>query len=186
MRRGLLALSLAVLTCAASSQNASGPRSKSFDLKPWLKDFHQVLSEMSLHYANLEWAVEDRKMDLPRLRLDTEAKLREASDEPSARRILDQFVASFGDGHLNIEWPKSNASTQLKPSAVPSQSLCDHMGYHGRIKPGLDFSGQPEFSLLNSPESELFPGGLLRLPKRQSHWRHPDWTFQRTCAPRSL
>jgi len=81
MRRGLLVLFLAVLTGAASPQNTNDARPVSFDPKPWLEDFHQVLSEMSSHYANLEWAVEDRRMDLPRLRLDTEAKLREAIDE---------------------------------------------------------------------------------------------------------
>jgi len=164
MRRGLLVLFLAALTGAASPQNTNDARPVSFDPKPWLDDFHQVLSEMSSHYANLEWAVEDRRMDLPRLRLDAEAKLREAIDEHDARRILDKFIASFGDGHLEIQWPKSGA--QPRPAAGASQSLCDRMGYHGRLHPGLDFSGLPEFSLLNTPESKLFPGGLLRLRNR--------------------
>ncbi len=161
MRRGLLALSLALLTCAASPQNSSDARLASFDPKPWLEDFHQVLSEISSHYANLEWAVEDRKMDLQRLRLDTEVKLREATDESDARRILDKFIASFGDGHLEIEWPKNGV--QPKPAASMSQSLCDRLGYKTHLHPGLDFSELPEFSLVNAPETSLFPGGLLRL-----------------------
>ena len=103
MRRGLLVLSLALLTSAASPQNTNDGRPMSFDRKPWLEDFHQVLSEMSSHYANLEWAVEDRRMDLQRLRLDTEAKLRAATDENDARRILDRFIASFEKGQLEIE-----------------------------------------------------------------------------------
>jgi hypothetical protein len=78
---------------------------------------------MSSHYANLEWAVEDRKMDLPQLRRETEAKLREASDDAGARRVLDKFLASFGDGHLEIEWSK--VSSQPKPAADPPQSLCE-------------------------------------------------------------
>jgi len=133
----------------------------SFDPKPWLEDFHQVLSEMSSHYANLEWAVEDRRMDLPRLRLDTEAKLREAIDEHDARRILDQFIASFGDGHLEIDWPTRNQKS-TPPTSLP-QSRCDRMGYHTNTHPGLDFSELLGFALLDSPESKLFPGGLLRL-----------------------
>ena len=116
---------------------------------------------MSVHYANLDWAVADRRMDLPRLRLDTEAKLRDAADESGARRILDKFLASFGDGHLEIQWPKSGA--QPKPATTASQSLCGRMGYESRLHPGLDFSVLPEFSTQNTPEERLFPGGLLRL-----------------------
>jgi hypothetical protein len=105
MTRGLLVIFLKALTGTASPQNTNGAPPARFDPKPWLEDFHQILSEMSAHYANLEWAVEDRKMDLPRLRLDTEAKVREATTENDARRSLDKFIASFGDGHLEIEWP---------------------------------------------------------------------------------
>lgn len=161
MRRGLLVLSLLLLTCAASPQNTNDARPLSFDPKPWLEDFHQALSEMSSHYANLEWAVEDRRMDLQRLRLDTEAKLRAATDENDARQILDNFISSFGDGHLEIEWPKSSA--QPKPAANTPQSLCDRLGYKTHLHPGLDFSELSEFSLLNTPEAKLFPGGLLGL-----------------------
>lgn len=159
MRRGFLFFFLAALTCAA--QNVSSTPSTSFDPKPWLDDFHQILSEMSVHYANLEWAVEDRRMDLPHLRLDTEAKLREATDEPGARHVLDKFLASFGDGHLQIDWPKTGA--QPKPATAASQNLCDRLGYNMRLKPGLDFSAFPEFSAQNTPEEKLFSGGLLRL-----------------------
>jgi hypothetical protein len=95
-----------------------------------------------------------------RLRLDTEAKLREATDESDARRILDTAIASFGDGHLEIEWPKSRA--QPKPAASKPQSLCDRLGYKTHLHSRLDFSGLAEFSLLNAPEAKLFPGGLLR------------------------
>jgi hypothetical protein len=92
-------------------------------------------------------------MYLQRLRLDTEAKLREATDE-DARRILNKFIASFGDGHLEIEWPKGSA--QPNPAASSPQSLCDRLGYKIHLHPGLDFSGLPERSLLNAPEAKLF------------------------------
>jgi hypothetical protein len=162
MSRGLFFLFLVVLTSAAQNPNDAPPAG--FDPKPWLEDFHQVLSEMSSHYANLEWAVEDRKMDLPHLRQDTEAKLRAATDESSARRVLEKFLTSFGDGHLEIQWPKPSSP----PKPVPStpQTLCDRMEYNARLRPGLDFSGLSEFSSLNTPEGELFPGGLLRLQNR--------------------
>ena len=161
MKLGLLVVFLTIVTCAASLQNTNETRSGSFDTSPWLEDFHQILSEMSAHYANLEWAVEDRRMDLPRLRMDTDVRLRETTSEQDARRILDKFLASFGDGHLQIAWPKSG--TQVKPAAGASQSLCDRLGYDMRPHAGLDFSALPEFSAQNTPEAKLFAGGLLRL-----------------------
>jgi hypothetical protein len=89
MKRGLLVFFLIVLTGPSSYSNMNQAPANILDPAPWLEDFHQVLSEMSSHYANLERAVDDRKMDLPRLRLDTEAKLRAATNELDARRILD-------------------------------------------------------------------------------------------------
>ena len=104
--RGLLFFFLAVSICGAQAPNP--PQSPNFDPKPWLEDFHQILDEMSSHYANLDWALDGRKMDLPRLRSETEGKLRESSDDGAARRVLDKFLAGFGDGHLELRWPKTN------------------------------------------------------------------------------
>lgn len=160
MRRGLIITLLAGATCTALAQSTSSPLA-GFDSKPWLEDFHQILSEMSSHYANLEWAVTSRRMNLPRLRLNAETKLREATDEAEARRVLDKFLASFGDGHLEIQWPKAGA--QNKAALDTPQSLCDRMGYSSHLHPGLDLSALPEFSVLDNPESDLFPGGILRL-----------------------
>jgi len=53
-----------------------------------LDDLRQLTSEISAHYANLDWAVEHRRMDLPKLREDTEARLRAATSEQEARAAL--------------------------------------------------------------------------------------------------
>lgn len=159
MRLGIL-FSLAVLSCAATGQSTNHGGSR-FDPKPWVEDFHQVLSEMSSHYANLEWAVEERRMDLPRWRGETEGKLREADDADGARKILDKFIAGFGDGHLEIEWPKNDA--RPKPAVSTPGGLCERLGYISHLHPGLDFSERAEFSLVDAPEAKLFPGGVLRL-----------------------
>jgi hypothetical protein len=117
---------------------------------------------MSSHYANLEWAVEERKMDLPQLRAQTEAKLREAKDEGEARRILDKFVENFGDGHLEIDWPK--AQEQSSPSSRDTpHDQCARLGYNSRMHSGLNFSVSPAFTPLSTEDAELFPGGLLKL-----------------------
>ena len=130
-----------------------------FDARPWLDDLRQLTSEISAHYANLDWAVEHRRMDLPKLREGTEARLRAATSEQEARAALQRFVDVFGDGHLTIEWPKPDA-----PSATPpASSLCARLGYRRPSSPGVDFSQVAGFTPLGA---EPFPHGLLRLGRR--------------------
>jgi len=157
MRRGLVLIFLAALTGMASSQNFKNAPSADFDPKPWIEDFQQILAEMSSHYADLEWAVENRKMDLPRLRRDTKAQLRDAADEDGARRILDKVVATFGDGHLEIRWPKSGSSPDRAVDAP--NGVCARMGYGSTLHPGLDFSGIPGFLRWGRQKRSYFPVG---------------------------
>jgi hypothetical protein len=161
IRSVFLASCLLAFTWTAASQNRE-KQAGAYDPAPWLGDFRQLLSEMSSHYANLEWAIEDRHMDLPRLRRQTEKKLREAKDDSEARHILSQFVDGFGDGHLEIRWPKTQGPSSVSPDAE-KQSLCERLGYQAHTSPGLDFSLLPGFTPLANDDSGLFPGGWLRL-----------------------
>src|SRR4030081_497197 len=114
MRRGLLVLLLAAITCGASPQDTNRTPSASFDPKPWLDDFHQVMSEMSSHYANLEWAIEDRRMDLPRLRVETEAKLHAAIDE----HMLVEFSISLLPASETAIWKSNGQKAAHKPGLL--------------------------------------------------------------------
>ena len=152
---------LLVLGGAAFAQSSS---TAAYDATPWLQDFQQLLGEMSSHYANLDWAVEGRRMDLPRLREQTELKLRAVKNEDDARRVLRQFLDSFGDGHLEIRWPKP-PETAFSPEG---KDLCDVLGYNARLSPGLDFSSLANFAMLDNEEAKLFPAGLLRLGNGKS------------------
>src|ERR1700739_1672421 len=89
----------------------------------WLEDFHQLLDEMSSHYANLEFAVTGRRMDLPKLKQETERRIKDANDEDQERRIFQNFLDIFGDGHLGIRWPRKPESSPTPPSVT--QTLCD-------------------------------------------------------------
>jgi hypothetical protein len=72
----------------------------------WLEDFAQLKREMSDHYANLEWAVEHRGLDLKQLSERTEARLRRARSDPEAQESIESFLSAFGDGHLIIKGSK--------------------------------------------------------------------------------
>jgi hypothetical protein len=164
MRRSVIRFSLvviAVLGICCIVQSSAQPE---FDRAKWFQDFDQLLTEMSTHYANLEWAVQERRMDLPALREETEKNLSAATDKLEARRAMEQFVRSFGDGHFEIRWPKANTSSSL-PDQPAQHSLCSDAGYKApaRISEGLQFSLVDGFTASSGPDTRDFPGGLLDL-----------------------
>jgi hypothetical protein len=133
----------------------------------WLTDFRQLIGEMSSHYANLEWAVNERHMDLARLRSETEARILAARNAEEERRAFRDFAAAFGDGHLKVTWPDENkapAASGPPDGGSDGGSLCARLGYTVRGRPGLDLSPLQGFRPLPDADQSGFPGGILRLP----------------------
>lgn len=158
----LLALLLFGSPVCWAAQEPAKPAWSDADREKWLADFRQLLDEMSSHYANLEWAVTDRHMDLPALRLETEKKIRGASDEEQERKTFEKFLDAFGDGHVSVSW-KADSNPERATSSVPV-SLCERLGYVSNVREGVRFSLLPGFQSLDGPDAALFPGGILDLP----------------------
>lgn len=162
---------MAWLMCSVAMANSVQPQSSPatttatapFDPQPWLDDFHELTSAMASHYADLDWAINDRRMNLPKLRQDTEDKIRHSGDEQGARRALAEFLDAFGDGHLSISWAKPAAS-QNDATSQASGSLCSRLNYKAHSQPGIDFSLLPGFSNVGGEGFDLFSGGMLTLP----------------------
>jgi hypothetical protein len=154
---------LVAIANATQTQSSQAPvtSASQFDPQPWLDDFHDLTSAMASHYADLDWAINDRRMNLPKLRQDTEEKLRHSSDEPSARRVLQEFLDAFGDGHLSISWATPASESSTAPPG--SGSLCGRLNYKTHAQPGIDFSLLPGFSKVAGEAFDLFSGGLLTL-----------------------
>jgi hypothetical protein len=130
----------------------------------WLADFEQLIDEMSAHYANLEWAVDERHMDLAALRSDTETKIRSARSEDEERKVLSKFLDAFGDGHLEVRWPKPPpVNAPPSPADGAPSGLCSRLGYVRRGKGGIDFSLLAGYQQINDADSPDFPGGILKL-----------------------
>lgn len=72
----------------------------------WLEDFAQLKREISDHYANLEWAVEHRGLDLKQLSERTETRLRQARHDQKAHEAVESCLSDFRDGHLIIKGSK--------------------------------------------------------------------------------
>src|SRR6185312_4355829 len=149
----LLATTL-LLLCSASAQQ--------FSPAPYMEDFHQLLQEMSSHYANLEWVANDRHTDLPKLVARTEERIRNARSDEEAHRAFTRFINALGDGHVEIQWPRPPAAHQN--SRTPPQSFCERMGYDQQDNDGgVDWSAFPGFSPVSDADAVDFPGGIVRL-----------------------
>jgi hypothetical protein len=124
----------------------------------WLQDFRFLLTEISSHYANLDSAIEDRRLDLTAIRKRAEERIRAAKDDADAQRAIDSFMNAFGDGHAHVRWdtPSSGAVTTEPPAP-----LCRRLGYASRDFGGIDFSRLDGYRPTVDADSAIVPGGLL-------------------------
>ena len=162
-------LVVGILITACRAQSVPGPTcGGQFDFQPWLEDFGQLTAEMAAHYANLESSQRERHMDLPKLRQETETKLRQACDGQQAQKSLRGFIEAFGDGHLELKWPKpgdqktAGRTSSNSTSAPKQQPLCPRLGYKRSLTPGVDFSHLPTFTSFAGGDANWFPAGILQ------------------------
>lgn len=140
-----------------------------FDRAAWQRDFAQLQKTLQTAYANLDWAVAERRMDLRMLSTEARRRLEAAQSDEEARMIFDRFLQAFGDGHLYISWPRpapapAPAATAAKPAAPAAAAgrSCADLGYRKPRDEGVDFSTTTDFTPLKTAESALFPAGVLK------------------------
>lgn len=159
---------LALLLLAGCTTTARG---QDFKTDVWLEDFAQLKREMSAQYANLEWAIESRGLDLKQLSGQTESRLRQASSEPEAKKIIESFLAAFGDGHLNVQWAqnKNNNSSPVDNGQPNSPiPLCQRLGYQSQNQAGrIAFTRLNSFREINNDDSKYFAIGVLRVAAKR-------------------
>ena len=129
----------------------------------WLEDYTFMKKSMSEAYANLEWA--RTKLDLVELDKRTTDALRQADSDAAARKVLDQFLAEFRDGHLRLQEQKTGSAPQktaIPPDATASKA-CGDMGYRLRMaKFSTPFETLPDFRRVNAA-TDPFPSGVFPL-----------------------
>jgi Peptidase family S41 len=161
-------LQLVTLITIMNLLASSVGNSQTIETNAWLEDFAQLKREMSTHYANLEWAVEDRGLDLKQLSERTEASLRQARSNSEAQEVIESFLSAFGDGHLDVQWMQNAANASPSPAgSQPTRqpALCERLGYQSQdMSPRLVFSRLNNFRELNTEDSKYFPIGFLRIP----------------------
>lgn len=95
----------------------------------WLQEFATLRVDLAAHYANLDWMVSYRKIDLPALTRETESALRAARTEGQARKALSRFIEAFNDPHLRLVDSAAPKHSSEKPR---TQASCRERGFETR------------------------------------------------------
>ena len=142
-------------------------RGQNFKTDVWLEDFVQLKREISAQYANLEWAIENRGLDLKQLSEQTKSRLLQARNEAEAKKAIESFLDAFGDGHLSVRWAqnKVNNSSGAENTQPPSPTpLCERLNYKSHNQTSrIAFTRLNDFREINTEDSKYFSIGVLRV-----------------------
>ena len=125
--------------------------------------------------AAISTAAQAVVINFDKLRQETETMLRQECDE-QAQKNLRGFIEAFGDGHLELKWPKpsdqktADQTSSNSTSAPEQQSICPRLGYKRSLTPGVDFSQLPACTSFVGGDAHWFlPAGILQLQNR-TNW----------------
>jgi hypothetical protein len=133
----------------------------SFDPKPWLEDLEQTREALGTKYANLEWVVIEREINLESLFTDAKSQLQSATSETDARAVFDRLARRLGDGHVRFRW-----SIDQSPKAAPTAN-CAALGYDSRIRAGDIAALMPGYSPIANAPAKEFPAGTIQVTGRR-------------------
>lgn len=169
LRRAVLGLIALVLLAAAADV-------LTYDPQPWLADYTRLKRDMAQGYANLDWAVEHRGIDLTALDRQTTANLENAHSRVRAFLTLRDFVRGFDDPHFRMkpgERPvpaapaMPEAAGEPEPVDAPAGADCAAAGYeegdHAFRFPFARMAGWAPLREGDFPSGLLGDTGVLRI-----------------------
>jgi Peptidase family S41 len=130
-----------------------------YDPKPWLDDLAQMRSAFSGKYANFEWALFEREIDLSALFADARKRIDAAGTDAAARAAFDRLVRRLGDGHVELDWP--DGAAQSKGPPLP----CADYDAARAAQPLAAFA--KGYVPIVTAQSGVFPAGLLTTGKHR-------------------
>ncbi len=184
MRRAAARLLIALLPWFAGAQQAQPPSPSStaqgaapasgaaladFDTRPWISDLHEIRAALSEKYANFEWAVFERELDLSDLFARTETRLGNATNDSEAKAAIDRLIRAFGDGHVRVVWPTNQtaAAATAPGGATRASSLCETLGYDAAKNGQALGPHVPGYQPLPATVAAEFPAGIVRLGRQR-------------------
>ena len=117
------------------------------DRAAWRAELVELERHLSTAYANFQWTVASRSLDLPALHRTADSAIAAASNRRDARHAIRKLIAAFGDGHLHASPPDHpvlrlaervwrGAGGPIDRSVGPERA-CRGMGFDTR---GSDFT----------------------------------------------
>ncbi len=169
LRRALFGL-IALVLLAASADVLT------YDPQPWLADYTRLKRDMAQGYANLDWAVAHRGLDLPALDRETTARLENAQSRVRAFVALRDFVQGFNDPHFRMKpgqrpiptaSPLAGSAVAGEPVDAPAGADCEAAGYeeddHAFRFPFAQMAGWKAIRDGDFPSGLLGDIGVLRI-----------------------
>jgi hypothetical protein len=123
----------------------------------WLADFEALKAGLARNYANFEYTLTDRRIDLPAIATRYREALAIAASDGERREVFERLLRDFRDPHVSIVWP-SHVSSDRDETACPSDFAAAATGG------GVQFHRLPVFEPLTSSDAQTFRAGLLRAP----------------------
>lgn len=146
------------LIAAAALSFAVPAAAAAFDPSPWLSDLEQARRAFHDKYANWDWAETERGVKIDALFDQSATRLRDATDERSAKAVFDRIATKLGDGHVEFDWPDPPQSRRGEWQTNPD--LCSQIGYDARqVSPGV-IEQVPGYVAL-PPGGNPFAAGML-------------------------
>jgi hypothetical protein len=96
----------------------------------WNDDFEALLAHMPVAYANYEYSVRVRRLDVAALAARTRKQLEAARTERGTRAAIGGFLAAFDDYHVALE--DAPASRESSSSDPTTYSSCRALGFRDR------------------------------------------------------
>lgn len=162
-----LAAALALLAAPAVAQTPAPPSaSPAFDAEGWVADLRQVREAMGSHYANLDWAVNEREAPLGQLFQVGEQRLRAARSDADAREVFERLEKYLGDGHVDFVWPTGGAPSSAAASGPDARPPCDVLGFKADGRDGQAIATRlPGYRALEGDSG--FPAGIVEIDGRK-------------------
>jgi hypothetical protein len=148
--------------------------------RAWLADYAGLKASVQQGYANLDWIVAHRHLDLAELDRKTTERLQTARSKAEAVSAIDDFFVAFRDPHFrpargaapeaalrNARWEPQAEEDGSADEEQRSQT-CEQLGYRAKSKPGaFDLAGLTAWQPIASPHFTAGRTGriaVLRIP----------------------
>ena len=131
----------------------------------WQADLDALQAGLARNYANFEYTLTERRIDLPRLAARAREALAGATDDRERRRVFEQLLRDLRDPHVSIAWPPEKskpAATAAAPEDVraPAAAACPADLASLATRPGIAFARLPGYRPLPDAEARWFDAGL--------------------------